>query len=208
LAAAHTLLEELKLQNLVLTFQTLSGDLTVCKLADGSLQMNFPRNNCTQAVLGDSVQHALAESLALTKQELISFHFDDKSGKLIVEVKHFDSIKKAKPISERLLAISFPMGVRGVSITTNNLAGTEFHPEYDFASRYFAPWVGLDEDPVNGSSHTILAGFYGNRLGKKHLKAFMASERTGTLGVVLEDTRVLLIGFAATTLSGKITLPI
>lgn len=104
---------------------------------------------------------------------------------------------------EKLLACPFSIAVRGVSITSANV-GAKLHAEFDFASRYFSPWNGIDEDPVNGSSHTILAGFYAQKLGKTKMKAFMASERTGILGVELLDKekRVLLQGHAVTTLKG------
>jgi len=208
LAAAHTLFEELKVTNPKLTFKTLSGDLTVVKLPNGTLQMDFPRNYSKEVSLPDNVKKALSESLQISVDDLLSFHFDDTTGKLIVEVKHYNAIEQAKPNSKMLNGIEFPMSVRGVSITTSNLIGSHLHPTCDFASRYFAPWVGIDEDPVNGSSHTILAGFYNARLGKKNFVAYMASERTGYLEVHLEDNRVILQGFAVTTLTGKIIVPV
>ena len=51
--------------------------------------------------------------------------------------------------------------VRGIIITING-KGTE----YDFISRYFAPWVGIPEDPVTGSAHTVLTPYWSSELGK------------------------------------------
>jgi len=118
------------------------------------------------------MQKSLSEALHVNAEDFVSFHFDDKSGKLIVEVKNLDVIKQAKPNSGNLMAIPFSIGVRGISVTSGNLDNSDLKKEgYDFASRYFAPWVGLDEDPVNGSSHTILAGFYNERFGKKKIQS-------------------------------------
>ena len=76
--------------------------------------------------------------------------------------------------------------------------------EYDFISRYFAPWVGVDEDPVTGSAHTVLAPYWAKILGKSELRAYQASKRGGKLIVKLKEKRVKLIGKAVTVLKGEL----
>ena len=66
--------------------------------------------------------------------------------------------------------------IRGVSITKKSS-----NPSLDFVSRYFAPWNGIDEDPVNGSSHTNLTPYWSHKLEKVKLTAKMLSKRTGVL---------------------------
>ena len=66
--------------------------------------------------------------------------------------------------------------IRGVSITKKSS-----EDGIDFVSRYFAPWNGIPEDPVNGSSHTNLTPYWSARLGKRMLTAKMLSKRTGIL---------------------------
>ena len=66
--------------------------------------------------------------------------------------------------------------IRGVSVTKKSS-----EDEVDFVSRYFAPWNGIPEDPVNGSSHTNLTPYWSTRLGKTALTAKMLSKRTGVL---------------------------
>lgn len=77
----------------------------------------------------------------------------------------------------------------------------------DIASRYFAPAVGIPEDPVTGSIHATLVPFWAVRLGQDRLTALQASRREGRLDCVLTESRVLLTGHAVTTLRGEIDLP-
>merc|ERR1712062_785881 len=80
--------------------------------------------------------------------------------------------------------------IKGVSITKiSDKKGI------DFVSRYFAPWNGIDEDPVNGSSHTNLTPYWANILGKDKLTSKMLSSRSGVLELVDQaDKNTVLIG--------------
>ena len=77
-------------------------------------------------------------------------------------------------------------------------------PGYDFISRFFAPEKGIQEDPVTGSAHCALAPYWQQRLGKNTFKAYQASERGGTLDIVIEGDRVYLTGEALTVIKGEI----
>lgn len=74
---------------------------------------------------------------------------------------------------------------------------------YDFVSRYFAPAQGVDEDPVTGSAHCMLAPFWGELLGKASLRAWQVSERGGEVRISLAGRRVLLRGRAVTVFRGS-----
>jgi predicted PhzF superfamily epimerase YddE/YHI9 len=76
--------------------------------------------------------------------------------------------------------------------------------EVDFVSRFFAPGVGIDEDPVTGSAHTSLVPFWSARLNKTELTALQLSERGGQLWCTLSGDRVLIAGKAVTYLRGEI----
>lgn len=173
----------------------------------------------------------LADVCRINRKDILDTQFDEKSGKLIVELASLDSLLQANVNSgnsshcnifeelDSLLKTSFPVAVRGLSLTTSNLPNSIQYQNCDFASRYFSPWNGIPEDPVNGrhcyipsvmllgSSHTILGNFYKKKLNKTSFLAFMASERTGYLNVTLKDLgRVAISGFAVTTLSGAIRI--
>jgi predicted PhzF superfamily epimerase YddE/YHI9 len=72
-------------------------------------------------------------------------------------------------------------------------------------SRVFAPKLGLDEDPVTGSAHTVLAPYWTDQLGRDTLTASQASARTGSVGVHTGDDRVIVSGCAVTILDGLLT---
>ncbi len=77
-------------------------------------------------------------------------------------------------------------------------------PEYDFVSRFFAPSIGVPEDPVTGSAHCSLGPFWGSRLDKTSLAGFQCSSRGGSVRILLKDDRIVLIGDATPVLSGRL----
>jgi predicted PhzF superfamily epimerase YddE/YHI9 len=81
-----------------------------------------------------------------------------------------------------MLANKFPSQtkVTGIIVTTNKTLDDE-NASYDIVSRYFAPWKGINEDPVTGSAHTVLAAYWAPRLKQTTIVARQASSRGGTL---------------------------
>ena len=84
-------------------------------------------------------------------------------------------------------------------------AVAEPEQSHDFVSRLFAPKVGIPEDPVTGSSHTVLGPFWANRLGRSSLVGLQASPRSGSVGVEVVGDRVIITGRATTVLDGRLT---
>lgn len=76
----------------------------------------------------------------------------------------------------------------------------------DFVSRFFAPNVGVNEDPVTGSAHTTLTPYWAGRLNKLSLTAFQLSERKGLLKCNYIEDRVEIAGQCAPYLAGEIFL--
>ena len=89
--------------------------------------------------------------------------------------------------------------MRGVIVTSRAEAA-----EYDFVSRFFAPSVGVDEDPVTGSAHCGLGPYWSERLGKSQLVGFQASSRGGIVRMRVEGSRVILAGQAVTVWRGEL----
>jgi PhzF family phenazine biosynthesis protein len=77
--------------------------------------------------------------------------------------------------------------------------------DYDFVSRLFAPNLGIPEDPVTGSAHTVLAPFWADRLGRTSLVGLQASSRSGLVSVELNDDRVTITGRAITVFDGTLS---
>jgi PhzF family phenazine biosynthesis protein len=88
---------------------------------------------------------------------------------------------------------------RGVIVTS-----ASDDPAIDFVSRFFAPRVGIDEDPVTGSAHCCLGPFWSERLRKNELRAFQASARGGFVNIKVRGDRVVLGGRAVTVFDGSL----
>ncbi len=82
--------------------------------------------------------------------------------------------------------------------------------EYDFVSRFFAPALGIPEDPVTGSAHCCLGPWWAARLGKREVVGYQASPRGGVVRVEVSGAgvapgRLNLLGQAVTVLRGVLT---
>ena len=86
-------------------------------------------------------------------------------------------------------------------------AAADANSPFDFVSRYFAPRVGIPEDPVTGSIHASLVPYWAERTGRTALAAFQASPRGGRLDCRLADGRVLVTGQAVTFMEARISVP-
>jgi predicted PhzF superfamily epimerase YddE/YHI9 len=77
-------------------------------------------------------------------------------------------------------------------------------PGIDFVSRYFAPWIGIDEDPVTGSAHCILGPYWSGKLHKNYLTGLQVSARGGLLRVRVSGERTYISGQAVTIFKGEL----
>jgi predicted PhzF superfamily epimerase YddE/YHI9 len=78
--------------------------------------------------------------------------------------------------------------------------------ETDVVSRVFAPGAGIDEDPVTGSAHAVLAPIWAAKLGRERFTAFQASARGGHMACRLDGDRVWLAGDCRTVVEGTFFL--
>ncbi|XP_051009114.1 phenazine biosynthesis-like domain-containing protein 1 isoform X1 [Acomys russatus] len=180
--------------NSTLTFVTMSGELKARKAEDG-IVLDFPLYpTFPQAAIGD------------TKVQDIRYSPDTR--KLLVRLSDsYDRsfLETLKVNTEPLPQMEKTGRVRGLILTLKGEPEGQRAP-YDFYSRYFAPWVGLSEDPVTGSAHTVLGSYWSQQLGKKELRAFQCSRRGGELDISLRpDGRVDMKGGAAIVLEGTLT---
>jgi len=135
------------------------------------------------------------EALGLAEDEVIFIGRNDMD--YLVQLESATRILRLDPDSALLRSVD----TRGVMVT----ARSDDDP-FDFVSRFFAPAAGIDEDPVTGSAHTCLGPFWGERLGKKKLRARQVSPRGGEMLVRLRGDRVDLVGRAVTVLAGRLEL--
>ncbi len=76
---------------------------------------------------------------------------------------------------------------------------------YDFHSRYFWPWSGSNEDPATGGTHTFLANYWSERLGKTRMRSYQSSRRSGTMAVEVREDKVIIISQAVIVFEGKMS---
>jgi PhzF family phenazine biosynthesis protein len=167
-------------------FHTLSGLLTAERGEDGWLELNFPAK--LEEPAGPLPE--LTAALGVTPKYIGKNVFD-----YLVEVESAAIVRELHPDITQLSKLP----VRGVIVTARSDA-----PEFDFVSRFFAPAVGVNEDPVTGSAHCCLTPFWAARLGKTELNAYQASPRGGILRVRLAGDRVVIAGQAVTVLKGEL----
>jgi PhzF family phenazine biosynthesis protein len=185
LASAHVIWEEgrLPLESPV-RFHTKSG-LLVARRREGAIELDFPAwppSPCPEP-------HGLAEALHV-EPKWVGRH----KGYVLVEVASQAQVTELKPDFARLRELRDPVIVTSRSDD----------PEVDFVSRFFAPFFGIDEDPVTGSAHCVLAPYWRDRLHKAQLAARQLSHRGGALTVTVAGDRALIAGRAVTVLRGEL----
>ena len=168
-------------------FYTRSGELSA-QWVDGSVELNFP------AMTFESI------TVIASLPAILGFHPIGavRSGDYhLFEALDEETIRHARPDITALKALPMPE----VIITAKSDT-----PEIDFISRFFAPQLGVDEDPVTGSAHCLLAPYWAKKLGKNEMSAYQASKRGGYLNLRLAGDRVNITGAAKIIFEGDLLI--
>ena len=175
LAAAHILYEyqycdaseEIK-------FDSLSGNLTAKKVGN-KIELDFPRLFVTKTDSNEILEQAF---------NIRPTYVGKNDNRYLIEIDDYDKLLTIKPDFQLLKSLDLGRFI----ITVKSK-----HPDYDFVSRYFAPGVGVPEDPVTGTAHCYLAPYWGQKLNKTIMTGFQASDRSGTIECeLIDNNRVLL----------------
>ncbi|MCS0600655.1 PhzF family phenazine biosynthesis protein [Streptomyces sp. LP11] len=172
-------------------FATRSGVLIATPAADGSITLDFPTAPLTAVEVPAGVAEALGAAPVAT------FDTGPNVGDLLVELADEKTVLGLSPDLRTLGAYS----ARGVIATAR---AEDPGRGYDFVSRCFFPNIGIDEDPVTGSAHTVLAPHWSARTGRDDLTGLQASRRTGLVRTGLRGERTLLTGRAVTVIEGEL----
>ncbi|MCL1999613.1 MAG: PhzF family phenazine biosynthesis protein [Turicibacter sp.] len=181
LAAAHILLSDISGKREIV-FDSKQGKLTAKKI--GSLiELDFPADNIYQIPISEAPAcfDQLPKEVWCGREEYMLI-FDSENVVRNIQCDY---------------NIAANIDLSGVIITAAS-------SEYDFIMRYFCPKYGINEDPVTGSSLTLLAPYWQKKLGKNTFKIFQASKRGGELFCRLEGQRVKIAGHAITYMSGDL----
>ncbi len=186
LASAHVLYKHLDINTDLIKFASKSGTLEVKKDGD-RITLDFPADFCDPV----APPAGLIESLGA--EPLVCYH--GKTDFMLIYPDEKD-IMNLKPDFTKLGKIE----ARGIIVSAPG-------EKVDFVSRFFAPAVGINEDPVTGSAHTSLTPYWSRTLVKTEMKAKQLSERGGELWVKMMGNRVEISGYAKTYLEGEIEIP-
>ena len=168
-----------------IAFETRSGTLTAQKDGDW-ITIDFP----AEPVISVSSVPGLDRALGVSPLFVGRNRFD-----ILAELPSAADLCTLEPDMAALATIP----ARGIIVTA-----VSDLPHFDFVSRFFAPAVGVPEDPVTGSAHCCLGPYWGEKLKKSELDGFQCSARGGTVRVTLHGDRVILGGHAVHVLSGQL----
>jgi len=194
LASAHALYSHLGFDGPEIGFDTKSGRLTVKRLADGRLEMDFP----AQPPRAVPMPEGLAEAMGAQPKEVVA-------GPYLMAI--FDTPAQVRALKPNLASVNQISG--GATGGRGNLicAAPGASEGFDVVSRFFAPGSGIPEDPATGSAHCIIAPHFSKLLGKAELTCFQAYPGRGAhITTRLEGERVKLIGRGRTVIEGRFTL--
>ena len=187
LASAHILWETgLLAPDQQTRFFTRSGLLTAVR-QDNWIQLDFPSEPEEEVNAPENLSQALGISPAYLGKNRFDY---------LIEIKSESSLRNLSPDFALLRKIDS----RGFIVTS-----VADSAEFDFVSRFFAPSVGINEDPVTGSAHCCLGTFWQRKLEKNEFTAYQASARGGIIKVRVAGERVLLAGQAVTVMRGTLS---
>ena len=168
-------------------FHTRSGVLAVARDGD-EFEMDFP--SWPPEVCESPPE--LLSALGLTRAQVM------KSRDYLVVLDHMEQVRNLSPDIPALAKLD--IGIGGVIVTAAGKGNI------DYVSRFFAPSVGIDEDPVTGSINCTLAPYWSSRLGKRILRTQQLSVRGGHLRCTIDGNRVKIAGEAKLYLQGVLEL--
>ncbi|WP_282366267.1 PhzF family phenazine biosynthesis protein [Pseudomonas sp. PS02290] len=186
LASAFVLFEKYGEKAEVIHFTGKSGPLSVSRESH-RLVLDFPSMPPAEQGVTLDIERALGTAVV----DVLS------AAELLVVLESEQAVRDCKPDFAALARLPWP----GVIVTAKGDG-----ERYDFVSRYFAPGIGINEDPVTGSTHCSLIPYWSARLNKFSLTGYQASARGGELFCRLEGDRVKIGGYATLVASGALIL--
>ena len=186
LASAAVVLARLAPQRDTVTFETLSGALHVSR-HDDIYRLDLPARPSEPIEVPDTITRALGTEPAQVWVNRFNYMavYDDA-----------DMVRALIPDMAAVAALD-RLGV---------IATAPGDSSHDMVSRYFAPAKGIPEDPVTGAAHCMLTPYWSQRLGKRELRAYQASERGGEMVCRLAGDRVELDGACVFVIDGQMSL--
>jgi PhzF family phenazine biosynthesis protein len=209
LATAHILFERIFKDSSVneLIFETkYAGELKVKKCdQENYFELNFPIGDPQPIEFDNQIINEIKLKLNLSStQEILAIQLCKRTKYLLIHLSTMDeNIKPQENLTEIDFGQTINPWISGIIITSTSTTA-------DFVSRFFTPWYGILEDPVTGSTHTVLAVYWSRLLNNEKLifHAYQQSLRGGYVDCEIDEhnQRVLLRGSALTVIQGQFLL--
>jgi PhzF family phenazine biosynthesis protein len=194
LAAAKVIFDCLGFSGERILFDSAGGRLE-SRRHENSFTLDFPADQPVESGPASDI----LEAMGIRKYKDVVY--GSSTNKLVVRLHSEKEVRSLSPNFEKMKSVKVCFPVKGVGVTAEAEGG------YDIVTRYFNPWAGVNEDPVTGSVHTVLAPYWSAILGKKELKAIQASQRGGEILIrIIEGGRLEFIGDAVVVMQGTIFL--
>lgn len=174
-----------------ITFHTINNIAIRTAPEAEKIMMTYPAYQMENFIVGEEMMDALG-----VKSFSMAGYSKDLET-LFIELDSPDILRTIQPDYRKLTWSSDRIKEVVITTASDNQA-------YDYLLRSFCPWIGIDEDPVTGSVHSVLANFWKERSGKAHMKAYQASKRGGELFIRAFDDKVEIGGQAVIILTGEI----
>lgn len=172
------------------TFYTTEGrNLAAAAQGDG-IMMSYPRFEWTPT------QPEKETLISLGIDHFLSAAFSPELETLFIEIESAGLLRKIQPDYTRMVQSSNT--IAEVVITT-----ASDDSNYDYLLRSFCPWIGINEDPVTGSVHSVLGAYWQNKLQKNRLKAYQASQRGGEILIDASAGRIGIGGKTVIVMQGE-----
>lgn len=171
-----------------------AGKMTIETILEGSIiMMTYP----AYTIRGLEFSQNVLSSLQLKDFQTAGYCSELET--LFVEIKDPHMLRTLQPDYERLLASDNT--IKEVVVTS-----VSDSQDFDYLLRSFCPWIGINEDPVTGSVHSVLANFWKKRLRKDTLRAYQASPRGGELLIKAFEGYTQIGGNSVVILRGELTV--
>lgn len=186
LASAYVIFNELGFSKNIINFHSRKRGILIVEKVGEQMVLDFPADTINKIEIPQLLKEAFNyQPLEAYKGKTDYLLLFNNQKEIETLVPNFAKIAESK--------------VRGVMVTARG-------NDTDFVSRFFAPFVGINEDPVTGSAHTTLIPFWAERLGKTDMIAKQLSKRVGDLSCKLVGDRVKIGGNAVLYLIGQINI--
>jgi PhzF family phenazine biosynthesis protein len=173
------------------SFKTCEERIIEVAMRDDKIIMSYPVYKAEPF----PVSNELIRSLSIEIFKPIGFSKELET--LFIELPDAQQLRNIQPDYARLIKSSDKI----IEVVITSVSDD---PRYDYLLRSFCPWIGIDEDPVTGSVHSVLAGFWSDRLHKNNLRVYQASKRGGEAFVTAYADKVELGGQAVPVIEGLI----